>query len=188
MSGLEDAAAAHAQRSRQAADSAARNRAEAQKARQQAAALLREGAREFFDFARDHGAPALPLYLHGSIEHDGPYAPIDEPCVTAAAGDRFGFTGSHFGQWAVTSDGGVYHHARIDQRRRSRDAQLFGIHDEVFVVVNMRSHDTVRNRSHDMMRPHFVAAAAALLDAVPVPGAADKLVGVQGDGLIGYLL
>ncbi|WP_377267377.1 hypothetical protein [Peterkaempfera sp. SMS 1(5)a] len=191
MSGLEDAAAALARQKRQAAESAATRYAETQRAQQQNAAFLRERAREFFVFARDHGTPTFPLYLYGSMEHDGAYARMDETCVMASTWHlSYGWTGELGHRWAVTSGGGVYTYARIERRQRIRDARRYGIRDEVFVVVDMRSHDTIRRSlAYRRLSPHFVAAAAALLD--PVRGSTsdpEKLTGIQSDGSIGYLL
>lgn len=187
MSSLEDAASEHARRQRQAAEPAAVNYAQSQRAREQQAALLRERAREFFDFARDHAAPTFPLYLEGSMEHPGMYR-VDEPCVTAAAWDRGVFAGRYTpGQWAVSSDGNVYYYARIEQRRRFRDAQHYGIRDKVFVRIDMRNHE-LHQITCERMNAHFVAAAAALLNAVPVARVPETLTGIQNDGLIGYVL
>ncbi|MGW6747661.1 hypothetical protein [Streptomyces sp. NPDC055006] len=188
MSDLGDAAAAHARRQQQqAAKAATINHAQEQRAHE-ARALLRERAREFFDFARDHAAPLFPLYLYASLQHDGAYARIDEPCITAAAADRASFTGRYpVDRWTVTSDGSVYCHARIQQRQRVRDARRNGIREKDFVVVDMREHD-LWEPTYGELSLHFTAAASALLNAVPLAGSWDLMTGIQGDGLIGYVL
>ncbi|MFC9609482.1 hypothetical protein [Streptomyces sp. NPDC056938] len=188
MSDLGDAAAAHARRQEQAAEAAAINRAQRQRAHEARAALLRERAREFFDYARDHAAPLFPLYLLGSLQHDGAYARIDEPCITAAAAGHDLFTGRHpVGRWTVTSDGSVYCSARIEQRQRVRDARRYGIREDVFVVVDMSRHD-LWEPHYGELRPHFEAAASALHKAARLAGSWDLMTGIQSDGLIGYVL
>lgn len=184
MSDLEDAAAALAQQRRVDAEAAARH--SEQGARQQSETPLRALAREFFDLALKHGAPTLPLYLYGSPSHDGAYARLDVPCITAS---RITVRASDH-QWAVTSDGAIYHYARITERRHIWDAPLLGIRDDIFVVVDMRNQDTVSN-SHEWMRPRFIATVAALLAPTPMwdrDRGRQVLSGIQKDGLISYEL
>lgn len=182
MSDLGDEAAARARRQRQAAQAQAARYAEAERAAQQDGARLRERAREFFVFARDHGARTFRLYTTYDIFTDSAetLTRTDEMCVLAARWDRESFSGT---SWAVTAGGTVYDRVTRSEQRRYPRAWRRGIRDTVFAVAA----DTFTASGYERMRPHFVAAAA-LLDSVPAnPGYSDALTGVQKDGWIGYL-
>lgn len=192
MSDFEVAAAAHARRQRQVAEDEAARHAEAQRAASQDAVLLRERAREFFAFARSHGAGVFRRYDAHDIPGYGVgqyrYARTGDMCVVAAALDpRFG-TAALSG-WAVTTDGEVYHAASVRRQSDVRKPMRRGVRDSVFVAVDTRRHAKAGHRSYDSMNPAFVAAAAALLTPVAVsPHFPGLLTGVQRDGSVGYLL
>ncbi|MGW1027632.1 hypothetical protein ACWD4J_28700 [Streptomyces sp. NPDC002577] len=171
MSGLEDAAAAHARRLRREAEAAAARRAEAQRAAEKELVHLRERAREFFAFARDHGAPVFRRYDPSEPMANTKLTRTDEVCVVVeSARERVG------GPKAVTSNGLVYPWAQIHQKRRFLHPWFQGIRDDVFVTADIHTRDYgATERLVD-----WVAAAAALLD--PVAGT-----GVQKDGSIKYL-
>ncbi|MEV4116389.1 hypothetical protein [Nonomuraea sp. NPDC049695] len=181
MSGLEDAAAAHARRLRSDAESAAARHAEVQRTAEQELARLSKRAREFFVFARDHGARVFRRYDPEEPRANTRLTRTDEVCVVAHAHRMV--TG---GSWAVTSGGLVYPWAQIHEKRRFLHPMRQGIRDNVFVTAD--THDS-RYRHGGYIEAHFVAAAAALLAPVPVyPNAPDPVTGVQKDGSIMYLL
>ncbi|MFG2971083.1 hypothetical protein ACGFZS_48240 [Streptomyces sp. NPDC048288] len=189
MSDLEEAAAAFARRQLQAAESEATRNAEAERAEQQDAALLRERAREFFVFAHGHGASLMRRYDAHASRHsvgDYRYTRTGEMCVAAAAFSRIGTRGLG---WAVTSDGKIYQGASACQRGDVRNAWRKGIRDNVFVAVDTHRHQKYGHSSYTRMNPAFVAAAAALLTPVSVSPHFPKVVtGVQPDGSIGYMV
>lgn len=184
MSDLENAAAAHARRQRQAAESEAARHAKAQHAAHNARLLLRKRAQEFFVFARDHGAPLFRRY-HApdpvSINDLTVLKRTDEMCIVAAPFQRYSFAIGH-ARWAVTADGTTYVWACIRERRHYRRARWQGIRDDVFVTVDP-------HQGHGSLEAHFVAAAAALLESVSLnPQDPAQKTGIQKDGLIGYQL
>jgi hypothetical protein len=189
MSDLGEAAAAFARRQLQSAESEAARHAEAERAEQQDAVLLRERAREFFVFVLGHGASLLRRYdAYESVYSVGDYryTRTSEMCVAAAAFSRFGTRGLG---WAVTSDGTIYQGAKACRRGDVRNAGRKGIRDNVFVAVDTRRHRKYGDSSYRGMNPAFVAAAAALLTPVSVsPHFPNVVTGVQSDGSIGYLL
>ncbi|MFJ9818819.1 hypothetical protein ACIRU3_26920 [Streptomyces sp. NPDC101151] len=171
MSDLEDAAAAHARRLRREAEAAAAQRAEAQRAAEQELARLRARAREFFAFARDHGAPVFRRYDPAEPMANTKLTRTDEVCVVVVS-----IKYEVGGPKAVTSSGLVYPWARLHQKRRFLNPWFQGIRDNVFVTADIHS----RSYGAPGNLIDWVAAAAALLD--PVAGA-----GVQKDGSIKYL-
>jgi hypothetical protein len=190
MSDLAKAAAAYARRQRQAAESEATRHAEAERAEQQDAALLRGRAREFFVFAQGHGASLFRRYdAHESLAEsyrvgEYRYTRTAEMCVATTVLD--GHYGLSRGGFAVTCDGEVYQGASVCQRRDIRNAGRKGIRDNVFVAVDTRRHAKYGNRSYATMNPDFVAAAAALLNPVPVsPYYPKMLTGIQPTDQLG---
>ena len=169
MSDLEDAAAAYARQLRREAEATAARRAEAQRVAEQELAKLRERAREFFAFARGHGAPVFRRYDPAEPIANTQLTRTNEVCVVVEATREVG------GPKAVTSNGLVYPWARIHKKRWFLHPWLQGIRDDIFVTADIHSRDYgATGRLSD-----WVAAAAALLD--PVAGA-----GVQEDGRIKY--
>ena len=183
MSELERAAAEHARRQQEVAAQEARQRDEIAQVIAREVKLLRRHGKEFFAFARDHGATVFPRY-------DGPasggsnranYTRTKEVCVVAAGWSGYTFSGPPARPpWAITAEGMVYPWARVVRTQRS------WLGDSAFAVAD--THDN-RYGSYAVMKDHFTAAASALLHPVVILPDYDRgTTGVQPDGTIGYRL
>jgi hypothetical protein len=174
---LERAAAERLRRQREVAARETATAKAAEEARAKEEQHLRQQAKEFFSFARRHGAPLLRHYL----AHDEGEALIlrfrrtPSLCVAALP---WGSTSWDWRGWAVDENGTVHpeaHEAPLVSRvDRIRDARWFYTRED---APPFRG----RFRFED-----FSCAAAALLESLPV-GERFRT-GVQDSGWIGYRL
>ncbi|MFF0478713.1 hypothetical protein [Streptomyces sp. NPDC004284] len=177
MSDLERAAAELLRRQRElsAKETAAAEAAEQAHARDQQ--LLRERAKEFFAFARRHGAPLLRRYIFidGGQESPHRHERTNDLCVVAQAWSD-GINSFDTPRWAVSEDGTVYPYVLevpYGQPKSVRDERYF------------RQHSSYADQlAYLSLSDDFAPAAAALLESLPLPGGLRT--GVQDGGWIGY--
>ncbi|ARF82044.1 hypothetical protein HS99_0008805 [Kitasatospora aureofaciens] len=189
MSDLERAAAEYVRRQR---EHTAKEAEAAQAAARQRERGLRQG-REFFAFARRHGAPVLRHYVEFELG-DQPtyhrYKRTDQVAVVAAQWiEGNGDFNWNYG-WAVMENGAVHHGVLRHgfTHEESRD-----VVDRQYFIT--RAHRMTRMDAppalgvspyDEFCDQHFPAVGAALLE--PVQLAPGMKTGIQRNGWIGYRL
>ncbi|WP_017541978.1 hypothetical protein [Nocardiopsis halophila] len=181
MSELEEKAAEYARRLR----TRAAQEAETERTAAQEEARKRDQAKEFFAFARRHGAPALPRYYVREEAHEGRperYERIDELCVVARAWNDAvkKFDGR---TWAVSADGAVHREVSVSAWPGHTPREL-GIVDRWFFITRYSDSGPNYINTDSFYDEALPAAAAALLE--PAPLAQGMSTGLQDNGWIGY--
>ncbi|MCY9787919.1 hypothetical protein KIK06_28985 [Nocardiopsis sp. EMB25] len=182
VSELEEKAAEYArQLNKRAAKEAKTKRTAAQEK-----ARKRDQAKEFFAFARRHGAPALPRYISRHAGYEGRlecYERTNKVYVVACEWDgplkQFSSTG-----WAVSANGKVHHSVSGAIVEQGYTPEQLGIFDRWFVVTSYSGSGPKYINTDFFYDEHLPAAAAALLE--PARMAKGVRTGVQDNGWIGY--